>query len=189
MSSAQSLIASLKKHTKKELDLIDQLVSKTEIRTGRSDRAVAILIAIQLEEALRRTLVEWLRPLKKPEYKDLFGPGQPLSSFSNRIRMCYAMGILGTQTRDELNVIREVRNAFAHSGKEITFDTPEVKNACAFLKSASWLRGVPPRTSRRGKKLPGRDARDQYHAAAENIIFALQVRAPPQRGPEWEWMP
>jgi hypothetical protein len=187
MPSAKSLIDALRKHTRTKTDLIDQLVTKREIRTGRSDRAVAILIAIQLEEALHQALLGWLRPLSKTEHNQIFGATAPLSGFAARIRMSYAMGVIGSKTRDELNVIREVRNAFAHSGRELSFDTPEVRNACAFLSAAYWQMGG--QEARRGRKVPGRDARDRYHAAAENIIFRLQVREPPDQGPEWDWMP
>lgn len=176
----------LRKFTDAELDLIDQLVSRQEIRTGRSDRAVAILITIQVEDALRRALVRWLRSLTRDEYDNLFGIMQPLSSFSAKIRLCYAMGIIGSQTRDELDLMRTIRNAFAHSGRELTFGTYEVKSACAFFKSATWLKGQP---KRRGRKIPGRDAREQYHAAAKNLILALELGDVPPRGPEWTWMP
>ncbi|MHB1206591.1 MAG: DUF4145 domain-containing protein [Rhodospirillaceae bacterium] len=41
--------------------------------------------------------------------------------------MAYALGVIDRRTRSNLDYIREVRNACAHSSKPISFRTPEVK--------------------------------------------------------------
>jgi hypothetical protein len=187
-SAKSSLVKALKKFSDATPDLIDQLVSEQELRTGRSDRSVAILIAIQIDEALKRTLVRWLRPLNTKERDGLFGINRPLSNFSARIRLCHAMRVIGPDTRDELDIIREIRNAFAHSGREISFATKEIKDACNFLRSPFWFPSMRPR-ARRGRQIPGRRARDLYHAAAKNIITNLQIGEPPKACSEWDRIP
>jgi hypothetical protein len=46
--------------------------------------------------------------------------------------MGLAMGLYGPQTFDDLQRIREVRNAFAHSLWYITFSTPQVSERYEF---------------------------------------------------------
>jgi DNA-binding MltR family transcriptional regulator len=50
----------------------------------------------------------------------------PLGSFYSRIAMGYALGIHDNNMRNDLNIVRNIRNAFAHSRKSIQFDHPAV---------------------------------------------------------------
>jgi DNA-binding MltR family transcriptional regulator len=61
--------------------------------------------------------------------KDLFGSMKPLSSFSAKIRMGFALRLYGERTFHDLELLRELRNLFAHGKLAIDFDTPEVKSA------------------------------------------------------------
>jgi hypothetical protein len=62
----------------------------------------------------------------------LFDPekGGPLGSFAAKIRVAYAMGLFGPQTRDELDCIKAVRNAFAHGTLSLDFKTPQIMKIC-----------------------------------------------------------
>jgi hypothetical protein len=48
--------------------------------------------------------------------------------------MAFALGIIGEQMYKNLDIIRSVRNAFAHSKIPITFETKEVSAACQLLE-------------------------------------------------------
>jgi DNA-binding MltR family transcriptional regulator len=50
----------------------------------------------------------------------------PLRSFYTKIAMGYALGIYDKNIRSDLNIVRTIRNAFAHSKKLIQFDHPAV---------------------------------------------------------------
>ena len=63
-------------------------------------------------------------------YRDLFHSSAPLRSFEAKIRIGYGMGLFRDQTKNNLEYIKGVRNAFAHSIIPITFETPEVKAVC-----------------------------------------------------------
>jgi hypothetical protein len=54
-------------------------------------------------------------------------------SFAYKISKAEGLGLIGSQTTSNLEVIRLVRNAFAHSLSEIEFTTPEVERACSLL--------------------------------------------------------
>jgi hypothetical protein len=65
-------------------------------------------------------------------WRQLFDPekGGPLGSFAAKIRVAYAMGLFGPQTRDELDCIKAVRNAFAHGTLSLDFKTPQIMKIC-----------------------------------------------------------
>jgi hypothetical protein len=65
--------------------------------------------------------------VKEGEPKDLFGPMKPLSSFYAKIRMGFALRLYGERTFHDLDLLRELRNTFAHGKLVVDFDTPGVK--------------------------------------------------------------
>jgi hypothetical protein len=56
----------------------------------------------------------------------LVGDNGPLHSFYSKIVTGYALGIYDDGIRDNLHIVRNIRNAFAHSKKLIQFDHPAV---------------------------------------------------------------
>lgn len=47
--------------------------------------------------------------------------------------MAYALDLISAETKNDLDYIRHVRNAFAHARTEVSFDTPEIGNECRKL--------------------------------------------------------
>ncbi|MGH6889553.1 MAG: hypothetical protein ACREHF_10195 [Rhizomicrobium sp.] len=47
--------------------------------------------------------------------------------------MAYSLGGIDAGTRDDLHIIRSVRNVFAHANTNVSFDTDEINNACLKL--------------------------------------------------------
>jgi|ERR1700733_1757830 hypothetical protein len=92
------------------------------------DRAAAIVMASMVEKALRRLLSNNMREEKSTGKLFKF-PGV-LSSFSAKINVAYAFKLFGEKTKKELNIIRDLRNQFAHSRLPIEFTTPVVKRCC-----------------------------------------------------------
>jgi hypothetical protein len=101
-----------------------------ETNFEKNDRGAAILLATNVENALQTALLSRLKMQRTPA---LFGANSTLGPFSNKIQMAYAMDIFGDQTKHNLDIIRIVRNAFAHSKIPIRFDTPQVREACSYL--------------------------------------------------------
>lgn len=97
----------------------------------KNDRGAAILLAANIENALESALV---RILKNGRTSKLFGVEKPLGAFRNKIWIAYALDIFGNETFLNLECIRHIRNAFAHSKIPIRFDTPEIANVCALMK-------------------------------------------------------
>ena len=84
--------------------------------------SAAALIDEFIKTAIRSKLIE----LSADEDKRLFHGQGPISSFSSRIMIGFALGIFGPTTRKDLNVIRDIRNRFAHTLEDIDFDTPAI---------------------------------------------------------------
>jgi hypothetical protein len=103
---------------------------------GQNDRARAVLMVSFVENALRDFLSRRLRPnFPKKEYQKLFGRMAPLSSFSAKILTGFAFNYYGQDTYNDLDLIRELRNGFAHSRNSFAFDTAEVAAMCANLRT------------------------------------------------------
>lgn len=80
-----------------------------------SDRAAAVLAASYLEAVLEEVLRTWLPP--NPAVVDaFFDPLQSgfLSTLSAKKNMAYALGLVSTADRKDLQVVANVRNFFAH---------------------------------------------------------------------------
>jgi hypothetical protein len=101
-----------------------------EIAAEKNDRGAAILLATNVETALDYALISALRGAA---FDDLFERDGPLSDFHNKVQMGRALRIYGPETHSNLRIIRHVRNTFAHVRIPITFDTPEVADACQEL--------------------------------------------------------
>jgi DNA-binding MltR family transcriptional regulator len=104
---------------KKKFDLIDE-----------SDRGAAIVGAALLEDNLVSILKEkmLLDVMSQKQVKDIFDLSGPLSNFSAKISIAFAFGFIDKTTFDDLQIVRKLRNKFAHSSGNLSFDDGEVKS-------------------------------------------------------------
>jgi mannitol operon repressor len=59
-----------------------------------------------------------------------------LGSFSARIKMCYALGLITNFEYEECEIVRKVRNAFAHKLHGLSFTDQQVTSWCGNLKAS-----------------------------------------------------
>jgi hypothetical protein len=98
---------------------------------GASDRSVVITLGAFLDGAIEFMIAQNTRPQStRSEFDDAFGINGPLGTFSARIEIAYLFKLIDETVRDQLNVIRELRNACAHSKRPISFATAELANVC-----------------------------------------------------------
>ena len=115
------------------------------------DRIAAILAATGVEDHLIAFIRTSMVSLNKTEDNELFGQAGPLANHGIRIKLAYALGFIGKKTLNNLEIVRLIRNAFAHSRKAISFSTPEIHAACKKLtitdqtesQESSMLFGLP----------------------------------------------
>jgi len=86
----------------------------------------AILGAVMVEHELEQLLRSKLKHKDDTTWAMLTADNGPLNSFYSKIAMGYALGIYNKGMHGDLNIVRNIRNAFAHSKKLIQFDHPAV---------------------------------------------------------------
>ena len=107
-----------------------------------SDRATAILFGSFLETFLEHLLVKKVRDdLDSNDRRKLF---EIIQSFSSKIFVAYALNLIGPTTRADLDLVRFLRNEFAHSRMPLSFKTPEVKSICDELKIVDFPTSIIP---------------------------------------------
>lgn len=90
-----------------------------------SDRTAAIVLASWVERTLEQFVLAALPRNDERTGKKLLERDGPLGSFYAKIHLGFALGLYEEATRDNLDIVRAVRNAFAHSAVQITFETPQ----------------------------------------------------------------
>jgi DNA-binding MltR family transcriptional regulator len=120
----------------REIPTIDEFNQiDREVLTAH-DRAVAILLVSQVERFLEMTIISHLFRQDDNTIYLLIARDGPLSSFYSKITLGYAMGFITDPEKDDLNNLREIRNAFAHTLRPITFKTEQIASRIDMLHAA-----------------------------------------------------
>ena len=147
------------------------------------DQAVALVATAWVERNLERVIRSRMVRLTKTRYRELFVALGPLASLSAKTKLAYAMRIVGRTGVTDLDLIREIRNQFAHSFHPLTFRTREIAKACRRLRTPEAgvksmrrapSKGEPERRCAR-KNVP-RTARTAGTRKAPCIASSLQPR-------------
>ncbi len=120
----------------------DQLNRTFEEVFKQTDRASAIVSSALLEELLERLLLAFLIDHQSVE-RDLFDGMSPLSTMSAKINLAYYLGLLEQSEFEDLKLIKNIRNDFAHSFEGINFETQRIRDKCLQLKTLTST--SPPR--------------------------------------------
>jgi DNA-binding MltR family transcriptional regulator len=103
-----------------------------------SDRGAVLISATRLEEKLEllhRAYITQKVADPKKVLEELFRPYAPLSSFSAKIQLAYAYGLIDADDYADLSIIRRIRNDAAHTSVEFSFEPQEVCQKIAHLKA------------------------------------------------------
>jgi hypothetical protein len=112
-------------------DLSD-LAPWLEAFRNESDRAAAVLGGALLDELLSRLFRARLTADANP---DLLRERGALGSFAARIDIAYALGWLSPVERDDLHILRGIRNDFAHAVEHtLTFEDQSIADRTRNLK-------------------------------------------------------
>jgi hypothetical protein len=152
------------------------------------DRTAAIMGATFLEYALKKAISHHLVPdLDDPEFNYLFaGDEAPYRELAGRIRLARALGIISKDYYYQLEAIRLIRNAFAHTMAEISFQTEEISAYCDDLNILEESQGYAilvdafaPRYTLLGMTLSGRNNRMAF-AYAIFLFYWKLITYPPK---------
>ena len=108
-------------------EIVDVLVEE-------SDRGAIILVGGVIEDLLSDRIIERL-PNGNSQRDDLLRQGGLLNSFQSKVTMALALGLIDEATVDSLDIIRQLRNACAHSRFGVTLSIPQVNRVFALLLS------------------------------------------------------
>ena len=114
-----------------DLKYFSEFLTEFQKETDRGAALVgAALIDTRLEALLRSHFI------KSKVVEDLIeGGNAPLATFSSRIKFAYALGLITQLEFAECEIIRRVRNSFAHSVQGLTFQEQKLSNLCNNLKA------------------------------------------------------
>jgi mannitol operon repressor len=101
---------------------------------GESDRSVVLLMTSLLDNALTVIIAKSLcfSP-DENEIDAIFRFEGPLGSFSHKIEIAFLFGLIEDSTYQQLNIVREMRNACAHSNHPLTFSEEALVNVAKRL--------------------------------------------------------
>lgn len=129
----------------------------------KSDRGRVLISCSYLDDLLRQTLVAFFVDDERSG-KLVSGFSAPLGTFSTRITAAFALGLITDREYRELETLRKIRNAFAHS-IHVSFGDQSISNLCANLTYAA---------ASYGEVIVA--ARGQYTTAATALILNLVNR-------------
>jgi hypothetical protein len=166
-----SIFRKLRSLSRQEASMDDMREFQRQVHNETNDRGAILLVTANADLALTQALY---RVLKVPEdfRQRLEAEGGPLNTFSQKIMMGRALGIYGEVMQHNLDLLRHLRNAFAHSHAPITFTTPEVAEAAAHFKHQTLL--PPYNLGAETKPLP-EEPRARFHQACETMSHNLIV--------------
>jgi DNA-binding MltR family transcriptional regulator len=123
--------------------VIKNLFESIRHQARRTHSGIVLTTVAVLDNQLELALKKTMRPLSKKLYEQLFGPFRPLSTFSSKIVMARALGIITTDIYTELEKIRRIRNEFAHSSKLLNFESDEIAPKLLALKKRQPIKTNP----------------------------------------------
>lgn len=125
-------------------------------------RVLALSLASFAEECLGRIIKAYLRNAKAV-HDLLEGFNAPLGTFAARIKMSYALGLLTDSQFKDLELIRKIRNEFAHTWDELSFDDAKLQG---------WIENLdPPRFPQTQPKTP----EDKFRIVGVGILTEIEV--------------
>jgi hypothetical protein len=105
-----------------------------------SDLAAAITGTALAEAALERLLRSKITALSATFLNELFQYRAPLGDFSGKILIAQAFEIITSTMAEEMQSLRVIRNAFAHSKIPLSFDHEVLAKEIMSLRMASAIR-------------------------------------------------
>lgn len=140
-----------------------------------SSRAAVIVLAAELDLALRDILEEYFLPenaISRRFQVSLFGPDEPAGSFLARIELAYRLGIIPEWCQQELHLIRKIRNEFSHGVVELTFTDSPVRELIGQLRVPSKIRKKHEDAWKKGF---GDDPKEIFILAGSIVLAELQT--------------
>jgi DNA-binding MltR family transcriptional regulator len=107
--------------------------------TKQGDRGTALVATAWLDDALKECLRAVFRP-DRAVADELLRADGPLGTFSARTKLVYLLDMVEPTARKDLDLIRVIRNDFAHRRDNLRFTTQSIRDRCRQLHGATACR-------------------------------------------------
>ncbi len=111
---------------------LDEVMNLKETLSTETDRGCALHAASYLDNELGVMLAAHFVDDTKT-CNELFEGTGGLATFSARIAIAFALGLIPKNVRNDLTLIRRIRNEFGHNPRQIGFDHDAIANRCREL--------------------------------------------------------
>jgi hypothetical protein len=138
--------------------------------------ATAILGSSMVERDLDDMIVAKLKRKDDDTIALLSEQGGALSAFSTKIGLGYALGGIDSIDMFNLNIIRRVRNVFAHARKLVTFDHEVIRSELRKMKLRPGKRDQPSQCLVTAKGYIDFDARSAYLLLCGSLVMQLTIK-------------
>lgn len=108
-------------------NIVDDFRAFVEEFKDESDRAIVVITAARLDYLLYCILQKYLVP-NTSTTDDFFENQGPGATFSNKIMLAYRLGLIDKDMARSLNLVRRVRNDFAHEASGCSLDKGSYKD-------------------------------------------------------------
>jgi len=154
--------------------LVAQDTSVNEFLTEfqeETDRAAAVLGPAMLDQLLKDLLDSTF--VSAESAKELTGKMMPIGTFSSRITLAYAIGLITSEEAKDLHRMREIRNRFAHRLHGLSFATQAIRDSCGNFLLVKASKGV--KKNRKFFEDYPADARSTFNLAVTLAIGAVKA--------------
>jgi len=129
---------------KEELVIFQEFIDFRKMFSKESDRGSALMSAAFIDDKLGQ-LIEHNMVDNKKARESIFDNSGALGTFSGKINIAYLMGLIPKNINDDIQLIRKIRNDFAHNASSITFDTNYIASRCYSLNLHALTKKEGPR--------------------------------------------
>lgn len=117
---------SSEQHQANERYSLDRLNRFMILIQKQDDQAMVLSLATFLEDTLGRLLLAYFRSCKAT--KELIeGFNAPLGTFGSRIKAVYAFGLVTDDQYKDMEILRKIRNHFAHNWEGVSFERNDIQ--------------------------------------------------------------
>jgi DNA-binding MltR family transcriptional regulator len=128
-------------------DKFDVVMAFRHSVSQETDRGCALMAAEFLSNELGVLLRVHFVEDNKACDAVLDDPRGAVGTFSSRIEFAYLLGLIGPEERRELNLVRKIRNEFAHEYQPLDFTAEHVSSRCRELRVHTLVPEERPRAN------------------------------------------
>ena len=131
MSSDPVYLRNLKRYARAHISTLEEIPAQLAEFGLESDRGAIILAATNVEDSLELAITEKMPSLShdKEAFAAVFGADGTLSTYFDKTLIAYALGLIDKKDRKNIDLIRQIRNACAHSRKPLSLAMPVLADA------------------------------------------------------------